>query len=119
MMKLMNNLSKEAKEQMEQSKVKGVPYGSHCPSPPFTTWSGLMMCAPDSKHANRLKEKCGGVPIKSDGTIYEEGDWRGAAAIVGYWTAPEDWCEMVAGREASTPCSTTDYPKQSFHPSWA
>ncbi len=45
--------------------------------------------------------------------------WRSATAVIGYWTAPEDWREMLDGNEAPTPCSTEDYPKQSFQPSWA
>jgi len=44
--------------------------------------------------------------------------WRSANAVIGYWTAPEYWPEMLAGNEPSTPCSTKDYPKQSFQPSW-
>ena len=45
--------------------------------------------------------------------------WRSATAVIGYWTAPEDWREMLDGNEAPTPCSTEDYPKQTFQPSWA
>ena len=44
--------------------------------------------------------------------------WRSANAVIGYWTAPEDWREMLDGNEPPTPCSTEDYPKQSFQPSW-
>ena len=44
--------------------------------------------------------------------------WRSATAVIGYWTAPEDWREMLDGNEAPTPCSKEDYPKQSFQPSW-
>jgi flagellar biosynthesis GTPase FlhF len=44
--------------------------------------------------------------------------WRSATAVIGYWTAPEDWREMLDGNEPPTPCSTEDYPKQSFQPSW-
>ena len=40
------------------------------------------------------------------------------AVILGYWTAPDDWIQMLAGKEHSTPCSTKDYPKPSFLPSW-
>lgn len=135
-MEVTKDLSKDVKEAMEKSKVKGVPYleyvtedpgnkGSKLAawpppqSPPYTSWSGLMMCPPDNTYAKRFKEKCGGVAVNSDGTIYAEEKWQGATAIVGYWTAPEDWSEMTAGREAPTPCSTKDYPKQGFQPSWA
>lgn len=44
--------------------------------------------------------------------------WRSATAVIGYWTAPEDWREMLEGNEPPTPCSTEDYPKQTFQPSW-
>lgn len=44
--------------------------------------------------------------------------WRSATAVIGYWTAPEDWREMLEGNEPPTPCSTKDYPKQTFQPSW-
>jgi hypothetical protein len=44
--------------------------------------------------------------------------WRSANAVIGYWTAPEDWREMLEGNEPPTPCSKEDYPKQSFQPSW-
>jgi outer membrane biosynthesis protein TonB len=44
--------------------------------------------------------------------------WRSATAVIGYWTAPEDWREMLDGNEPPTPCSKEDYPKQSFQPSW-
>ena len=44
--------------------------------------------------------------------------WRPATAVIGYWTAPEDWREMLEGNEPPTPCSDKEYPKQSFQPSW-
>ena len=44
--------------------------------------------------------------------------WRSATAVIGYWTAPEDWREMLEGNEPPTLCSTEDYPKQTFQPSW-
>ena len=44
--------------------------------------------------------------------------WRSATAVIGYWTAPEDWREMLEGNEPPTPCSDKEYPKQSFQPSW-
>ena len=44
--------------------------------------------------------------------------WRSATAVIGYWTAPEDWREMLEGNEPPTLCSTEDYPKQTFEPSW-
>ena len=44
--------------------------------------------------------------------------WRSATAVIGYWTAPEDWREMLEGNELPTPCSDKEYPKQSFQPSW-
>jgi hypothetical protein len=103
-------------------KVKGVTYitteNCYIPSaPPYTTWSGLMITKPDSPFAERLKNKCGGIAINKAEEVYE-GDWRSAENIAGYWTAPEDWPEMSAGREDPTPCSTPDYPKQSFQLSW-
>ena len=113
--------------------------------PPWTTWSGLMECAPDSPYAKRLIQNCGGVPIAVNGTECEEGAtafagfWKaqqalaaaraaaraaektaaaavaeavahaendlktartqltakGVAAVVGFWTAPQDWQEML------------------------
>lgn len=203
-------LSKKAKEsvmrKIEASKVAGVPYiecmadgkgsdkvGVWPPpsAPPFTSWSGLMLCEADSPHAKRLVEKCGGALIKNDGTEADEdattaaGAAAGAAAaaapalgavaaaaaafwkagkllddatdsleaerfaekvdeklmtavstaqeawhkaraelkktgavVLGYWTAPDDWLQMLAGNEDPTPCSTKDYPKPSFLPSW-
>ena len=103
-------------------KVKGVTYmiseNNYIPStPPYTTWSGLMITKSDSPFAERLKNKCGGIAIDADEKLYK-GDWRNAANIAGYWTAPEDWPEMSAGREDPTPCCTPDYPKQSFQLSW-
>jgi flagellar biosynthesis GTPase FlhF len=44
--------------------------------------------------------------------------WRSAHKVIGYWTAPEDWREMLEGNESPALCSTKDYPKQSFQPSW-
>jgi hypothetical protein len=44
--------------------------------------------------------------------------WRSATAVIGYWTAPEDWREMLEGNESPTLCSTEGYPKQTFQPSW-
>lgn len=44
--------------------------------------------------------------------------WRSATAVIGYWTAPEDWREMLEGNEPPTPCSDKEYSKQSFQPSW-
>jgi hypothetical protein len=182
-------LSKKGKEEVmrkiETSKVKGVAYiecvkdgdnkdkvGVWPPpsSPPFTTWSGLMLCEADSPHAQRLVQKCGGLLIKKDGTEAEQGATTAAAAfweaqktlddatasleaerfaekvdeklatavstaqeawhkahadlkktgavVLGFWTAPEDWLQMLAGKEDATPCSTKDYPKPSFLPSW-
>ena len=155
-------------EEIEKSKVKGVPYiecvkdgenkgkvGVWPPpsAPPFTTWSGLMLCEADSPHTERLIQKCGGLLIKKDGAAAGENAqtavidfWKAQAAqrsaekvdenlvaaaaaaraelkntgavVLGYWTAPEDWVEMVAGKEDPTPCSTKDYPKPSFLPSW-
>ena len=182
-------LSKKGKEEVmrkiEASKVKGVPYiecvkdgenkdkvGVWPPpsAPPFTTWSGLMLCEADGPHTERLIQKCGGLLITKDGVEAGEdaktavtafwkagkllGDatdsleaerfaekvdeklmkavstaqeaWHTAraelnktgAVVLGYWTAPEDWTEMVARKEDPTPCSTKDYPKPSFLPSW-
>ena len=63
-------------------------------SPPFTTWNGLMLCKPHSRYAKRLGEKCGGILITEDG---KEFIGEGApAAVLGFWTAPEDWQEMLA-----------------------
>jgi hypothetical protein len=168
-------LSKKGKEEVmrkiEGSKVKGVPYiecvkdgenkdkvGVWPPpsEPPFTTWSGLMLCEADSPHAQRLVQKCGGLLIKKDGAEAEEGATTAAVAfwearnaleaqrvaekpdenlagaaekahaelkkrgavVLGFWTAPDDWLQMLAGKEDATPCSTKDYPKPSFLPSW-
>ena len=44
--------------------------------------------------------------------------WRSAHKVIGYWTAPEDWREMLEGNESPALCSTKDYSKQSFQPSW-
>ena len=60
--------------------------------PPYTTWNGRMECDVDSKYAKRLREKCGGIIMPS-------------GRIEGYWTAPEDWTEMAAGRESPRPFS--------------
>jgi len=168
-------LSKKGKDdvmrKIEASKVKGVAYiecvrdgdnkdkvGVWPPpsEPPFTTWSGLMLCEADSSHAERLVEKCGGVLITKDGAAAEEGAttaavafWKArnaleaqrvaekpdekvlaaaekaraelkktGAVVLGFWTAPDDWLQMVARKEDATPCSTKDYPKPSFLPSW-
>jgi len=67
--------------------------GRKFPSQPsFTTWSGMMECEKDSPFAERLLKKCGGV-VQPNGTI------------LGYWTSPEDWPEMAAGRESPRPFS--------------
>jgi len=86
---------------IESGKVKEVSYiefvnenSSVWPPPshpPWTTWSGLMECAPDSPYAKRLIQKCGGVPIAANGTESEEG----AAALAGFWKAQR---ELVAAR---------------------
>lgn len=135
---------KKAKEavmrKIELSKVKGMTYiecvfdGKYGDkitawpppsSPPFTTWSGLMLCDPDSSFAPRLLQKCGGVYIMEDGKeveATEEKKEEKAAAILGFWTAPNDWREMLTakdGIEDPLPCSSKDYPKPSFLPSWA
>lgn len=90
-------------------------------SPPFTTWSGLMLCPLDSPFAHRLVKKCGGLVILENGTEANEEDKEKAAAILGFWTAPEHWPSMLTandGIEDPLPCSSTDYPKPSFLPSW-
>jgi len=131
----------------ESYKVKGVSYmiteNEYIPSaPPYTSWSGLMITTPESPFAERLMNKCGGIAtdwaavqrdslaelaklakgvrptIDAAEEVYE-GDWRTAQNIAGYWTAPEDWPEMSAGREDPTPCCTPNYPKQSFQFSWS
>jgi hypothetical protein len=134
---------KKAKEavmrKIEAFKVKGVNY-IECvndgkngdkvaawpppSSPPFTTWSGLMLCAPDSAFAPRLLNKCGGIMIMEDGkeASDEEKEAKKAPAILGFWTAPEHWPSMLLakdGIEDPLPCSSKDYPKLSFLPSWA
>ena len=86
---------------IESGKVKEVSYiefvnenSSAWPPPshpPWTTWNGLMECAPDSPHAKRLVQKCGGVPIAVNGTESEEG----AAALAGFWKAQQ---ALVAAR---------------------
>jgi hypothetical protein len=71
--------------------------GRKFPSQPsFTTWSGMMECEKDSPFANRLLKKCGGT-VQPSGTI------------LGYWTSPEDWPEMAAGRESPRPFSPTTH----------
>lgn len=122
--------------------------GDCIPSQPaYTTWSGLMRCRPNSMFAGRLMEKCGGLPIGEDEKEFTEADanamkeaearvqdesentdvgaknkekpwWTYAHNVIGYWTAPEDWLEMIAGRESPTPYSIEGYPKQSFRVSW-
>ena len=134
---------KKAKEavmrKIEAFKVKGVNY-IECvndgkngdkvavwpppSSPPFTTWSGLMLCSPDSAFAPRLLNKCGGIMIMEDGkeASDEEKEAKKAPAILGFWTAPEHWPSMLLakdGIEDPLPCSSKDYPKLSFLPSWA
>jgi hypothetical protein len=134
---------KKAKEavmrKIEAFKVKGVNYiecvndGTNGDkvaawpppsSPPFTTWSGLMLCAPDSAFAPRLLHKCGGIMIMEDGkeASDEEKEAKKAPAVLGFWTAPEHWPAMLLatdGIEDPLPCSSKDYPKLSFLPSWA
>ena len=89
---------------IEASKVKDISY-IECvvdsstvwpppSSPPWTTWSGLMLCAPDSPYAKRLGEECGGILITEDGK--EFGGEGAPAAVIGFWTAPEDWQAMLA-----------------------
>lgn len=104
-------LTKRAKDdvmrKITSSKVAGVSYIEFVnegtavwpppSSPPWTTWNGLMLCAPDSPHAKRLIKKCGGVSLANDGT---ESDAEKAAAVLGFWTAPEDWHEMLAENAA-------------------
>lgn len=207
----LGSLDPQSKKAIESFKVNGVYYqefqiedpgskgrmlprvGKDLPSqPPYTTWSGLMRCSPNSPLAVRLMEKCGGVAIGEDEKEFTKADaekvaaqeakkkeevkkeevnkqeakkedktaeqkkaekeaekknadlanwwksvnaeadknketeakkekarwWRSATAVIGYWTAPEDWTEMVAGNEPPTLCSTKDYPRQSFHPNW-
>jgi hypothetical protein len=110
-------LTKKAKEsvmrQIEVSKQKDVKYidcvvdgknGDKVAvwpppsSPPWTTWSGLMLCAPNSPHAKRLGENCGGILITEEGKEFV-GEGK-AAAVLGFWTAPEDWQEMLAEMRA-------------------
>jgi hypothetical protein len=74
------------------------------PSPPFTTWSGLMHCPLESEHGERLKTKCGG-------DVYEH---QGKAWVKGYWTAPTDWPEMAAGREDPRPFSPKTHSISDF-----
>ena len=63
-------------------------------SPPWTTWNGLMLCKPNTPYAKRLGEECGGILITADG---KEFVGEGApAAVLGFWTAPEDWQAMLA-----------------------
>lgn len=110
-------LTKKAKEsvirQIEVAKLKDVKYidcvvdGKNgdkvavwpppC-SPPWTTWSGLMLCAPNSPHAKRLGENCGGILVTEEGKEFV-GEGK-AAAVLGFWTAPEDWQEMLAEMRA-------------------
>ena len=115
------------------SKVQGQYYfeysSGHIPeAPPFTTWSGLLAVPPDSPYAARLQTKCGGAVMKEslvrkereqDGKIKKikvqkaKGEEMeevelvigGAGWVMGFWTAPENWPEMAAGREDPTPFS--------------
>ena len=116
------------------SKIPGEYYfeypSGHVPQdPPFTTWSGLLAVPPDSPHAARLQNKCGGTVMtetltrkkrNADGTLYKEKvlNAKGVEVaeevelvigdkgwIMGFWTSPEDWPEMAAGREDATPFS--------------
>jgi hypothetical protein len=124
------------------SKIQGEYYfeypSGHVPQdPPFTTWSGLLAVPPDSPHAARLQNKCGGTVMTEtltrkkrnpDGTLYkkklrdDDGYFRKNAKgedieeevelaigdkgwIMGFWTSPENWPEMSAGREDPTPFS--------------
>ena len=112
---------------MADSKVPGVyyfeyPSGIVPASPPFTTWSGLLITPPDSVYAERLQKKCGGVimtePLKrkmreQDGKLIKDSNNQdtlltigGDGWVSGFWTAPENWPEMAAGRESPTPFST-------------
>uniref|UniRef100_A0A6C0E6L5 Uncharacterized protein n=1 Tax=viral metagenome TaxID=1070528 RepID=A0A6C0E6L5_9ZZZZ len=112
---------------MADSKVPGVyyfeyPSGIVPAAPPFTTWSGLLITPPDSVYAERLQKKCGGVimtgPLKrkmreQDGKLIKDSNNQetlltigGDGWISGFWTAPENWPEMAAGRESPTPFST-------------
>jgi hypothetical protein len=110
------------------SKVDGVYYfeypSGHIPSTvPFTTWSGLLAVPPDSPYAERLKTKCGGTVMTNteirkerepDGRIKKKKETDangkdietelelaigGPGWIKGFWTAPQNWPEMAAGRE--------------------
>lgn len=84
----------------------------------------LLDDATDSLEAQRFAEKVDEKLMTAVSTAQEA--WHKAraelkkteAVVLGYWTAPEDWVEMVAGKEDPTPCSTKDYPKPSFLPSW-
>ncbi len=67
------------------------------------------------KSINPEADKKNAAEAKKEATRW----WRSATAVIGYWTAPEDWREMLDGNEPPTPCSNEDYPKQSFQPSWA
>ena len=100
---------------MEASKISGIYYfeytdkdtgkRSHIPpSPPWTTWSGLMACPLESEHGQRLKNKCGGE-------VYDN---QGKSWVKGYWTAPTDWPEMAAGREDPRPFSSKSYSISDF-----
>ena len=96
---------------MAASKVNGVYYfeypSGYVPSTvPYTTWSGLLVVPPDSPYAARL-QKCGGTVMTeayvSKGKDIWDKDVKtvvgGPGWIKGFWTAPEDWPEMAAGRE--------------------
>lgn len=108
------------------SKVPGTYYFEYStgfiPSaPPFTTWSGLLIVEPDSDYAERLLKKCGGTVMKEprvnklkelDGKNVKDENgneilqsFGSEGWISGFWTAPEDWTEMAAGREDMKPYS--------------
>ena len=92
---------------IESGKVKDISYiefvnenSSAWPPPshpPWTTWSGLMECAPDSPYAKRLVQKYGGVPIAANGTESEEG----AAALAGFWKAQQALVAAQAEEKAT------------------
>lgn len=97
-------------------KIPGVYYfeypGGAVPiAPPWTTWSGLVTMPPTSPYAARLLQKCGGIvmtkPFKKTGKdIWKEDHtftYGKPGWIMGFWTAPDDWTEMAAGRESPEP----------------
>ena len=107
----LGSLEADTKKAIESFKVNGVYYqefqvedpgskgrmlprvGNDLPSqPPYTTWSGLMRCSPNSPFAVRLMEKCGGVAIGKDEKEFTKAD---AEKIMAQEVKKEEEVELV------------------------